>query len=106
MTPPVVRLSGIHGFGVFSDRSYDVGETILEIDDSRVVDAERPEASCAPNNGVERPAKAARILRTQNACCLSNHLLGGDRSTLLRQIMVVAYLIASIAGRAIEPPPR
>ena len=42
MTPPVIRLSGIHGLGVFAGKSYDTGETILEIDDSRVVDAEHP----------------------------------------------------------------
>jgi len=39
---PVVRKSAIAGLGAFATRSYDVGETILRIDDTRIVDAEHP----------------------------------------------------------------
>ena len=37
-----VRGSPIHGKGVFSMRGFDPGETILVIDDSRVVDDAHP----------------------------------------------------------------
>ena len=37
-----VRRSSIHGLGVFATRDFAAGETILAIDDSRVVDAEHP----------------------------------------------------------------
>lgn len=38
----VVRDSAIHGLGVFAQRDYAVGELIVWIDDSRVVDDDRP----------------------------------------------------------------
>ena len=37
-----VRESSIEGLGVFAARSFEAGERVLELDDSRVVDEERP----------------------------------------------------------------
>jgi hypothetical protein len=42
MTDVEVRSSPIHGLGVFATRDFSTGETILAIDDSRLVDAEHP----------------------------------------------------------------
>ena len=42
MTNVELRQSGIHGVGVFASRVFEAGETILVIDDSRVVGAEHP----------------------------------------------------------------
>ena len=42
MRRPAVQKSGIHGLGVFATRSYRMGETILQIDDTRIVDADHP----------------------------------------------------------------
>lgn len=38
----IVKESGIHGVGVFAARDFAEGETVLVMDDSRVVDAEHP----------------------------------------------------------------
>ena len=38
----VVRASKIHGLGVFATRDFAEGETVLVIDDSRIVDEEHP----------------------------------------------------------------
>lgn len=44
MTEPSVsvRESPIEGLGVFAARAYEAGERVLELDDSRVVDADHP----------------------------------------------------------------
>jgi hypothetical protein len=42
MTDVEVRQSPIHGLGVFALRDFGEGDTILAIDDSRVLDAEHP----------------------------------------------------------------
>ena len=42
MSPPIVRNSRIHGLGVFAQREYAVGDVILWIDDSRIVDEHHP----------------------------------------------------------------
>lgn len=46
MADVTVQESPIHGLGVFADHDFEAGETILVIDDSRIVDEEqtlRPE---------------------------------------------------------------
>ena len=42
MADVVVKESGIHGVGVFAARDFAAGETVLVMDDSRVVDEEHP----------------------------------------------------------------
>lgn len=42
MSDVYVSESGIHGVGVFASRAFAAGETVLVLDDSRVVDAEHP----------------------------------------------------------------
>ena len=42
MADVYVSESGIHGLGVFAAREFAAGETVLVMDDSRVVDAEHP----------------------------------------------------------------
>ena len=42
MADVYVKESGIHGVGVFAGRDFAAGETLLVLDDSRVVDAEHP----------------------------------------------------------------
>jgi SET domain-containing protein len=42
MTDVVVAKSSIHGVGVFAERDFRAGETILYVDDSRLVDDDRP----------------------------------------------------------------
>jgi SET domain-containing protein len=42
MADVIVKESNIHGTGVFAARDHAEGEIILEIDDSRIVDAEHP----------------------------------------------------------------
>lgn len=38
----IVAVSGIHGLGVFAARDFAAGETVLVMDDSRVVDEDHP----------------------------------------------------------------
>jgi uncharacterized protein len=38
----IVRESRIHGFGIFAAVNFSLGETVLAIDDSRIVDEEHP----------------------------------------------------------------
>jgi SET domain-containing protein len=42
MADVYVKESGIHGRGIFAAREFAAGETVLVLDDSRVVDAEHP----------------------------------------------------------------
>ena len=42
MSDVYVSESGIHGLGVFAAREFAAGETVLALDDSRVVDEEHP----------------------------------------------------------------
>ena len=42
MKDVIVAGSKIHGIGVLAVRDFDAGETVLIIDDSRVVDDEHP----------------------------------------------------------------
>jgi len=42
MTDVIVKKSDIHGLGVFASRGFEPGETILVIDDTRVVDTKNP----------------------------------------------------------------
>jgi hypothetical protein len=42
MSSVEVRPSQIHGLGVFATREFEAGQTVVVIDDSRVVDAEHP----------------------------------------------------------------
>ena len=42
MSDVYVAESGIHGVGVFAARDFAAGETLMALDDSRVVDAEHP----------------------------------------------------------------
>jgi hypothetical protein len=42
MTDVIVKTSSIHGLGVFAARDFPVGESVLHIDDSRVVNDDHP----------------------------------------------------------------
>lgn len=42
MTEVITRKSKIHGVGLFATRDFAAGELILPIDDSRIVDEDRP----------------------------------------------------------------
>jgi uncharacterized protein len=74
-----VRHSVIHGLGVFATRDFDTNQTILLIDDSRVVDAAhllRPEVSEYPRH-YDYLAGGTVVLmpapeRYINACCDPN----------------------------------
>lgn len=96
-----VSESRIHGLGVFAARDFDAGETILAIDDSRLVDAEHP---LRPEVG-ERDyhcdyLAGGKVVHMQwperhiNSCC--------DPNTFVKTTGGVRYVMARRAIKADE----
>lgn len=90
-----VRPSPIEGFGVFAVRAFSAGDVLLEIDDSRVVDAAHPLAAGDDPRHCDYLARGRVVLmqypeRHINHCCDPNvyvRTAGGGRLVIaLRHI--------------------